>query len=82
MSEAKEGLFYRRGDGTVVPLLGATYVIVLDANGKPCSLQLFVEGRIDESYNTAPETLPLFLAAISQGFEPPRGLMHRGKLAR
>lgn len=85
MSDLQPGLFYRRTDGVEVAHSdeGDTqWLVTFKPDGQVMLVQ-YESGRIDASY--APmdvATATVALAAISQGFEPPRGLRHQEKPVR
>lgn len=76
------GVFYRRSDGVEFPFSNPCYVIGLDENGMPTRLAFYKDGFQNESYILEDHNRAVYLAAVSQGFEPPRGLLRRDRPAR
>ncbi len=80
--EKLSGVFYRRKDGVEFPFSNPCYVIELDEKGMPTRLAFYKDGFQNESYILADHNRSVYLAAVSQGFEPPRGLLRRDRPAR
>jgi hypothetical protein len=76
------GVFYRRRDGVQFPFSNPCYVVELDEAGLPSGLSFYKDGFQNEVYALTDKNRAVYLAAVSQGFEPPRGLIHRDKPAR
>ena len=76
------GVFYRRKDGVEFPFSNPCYVIELDEKGMPIGLSLYKDGFPNEVYGLNNQNRAVYLAAVSQGFEPPRGLLRRDRPAR
>lgn len=80
--EKLSGVFYRRKDGVEFQFSNPCYVIELDKNGMPTRLAFYKDGFKNESYILEDHNRAVYLAAVSQGFEPPRGLLRRDRPAR
>lgn len=80
MSELKAGLFYRRKDGVEIDLAATSreqWVVLINEKGD-FFLQRYFGGLIDETHRPMQaDEATVALAAIGQGFEPPRGLRRR-----
>jgi hypothetical protein len=76
----KSGLFYRRPDGKEVPFDGRVWIFEQQPNGEPLGLCRIDAGKIQEAYHVPTQgRAAVYLAAIAQGLEPPRGLKRQDK---
>lgn len=72
-----EMLLYDKGNDGQVKYDGKeVWVLDLSKDGQPILFR-FVNGKADESYSPGSDRLPIYLAAIAGGYEPPRSLVSR-----
>lgn len=72
-------LCYKKDDGEIIEYKNQdTFIITIDGN--IFGLKRFVKGKLNESYApVSKEKAAIYLAAIIQGYEPPRSLVHRDR---
>jgi hypothetical protein len=83
LPESVPGVFIRRKDGEFVEVTGKVWMFLQLEDGNPLGLMRYDDGYIQESYHVPDKArASVYLAAIAQGFEPPRGLKHQDKPVR
>jgi hypothetical protein len=83
LPESGLGVFIRRKDGVFVEVTGKVWMFEQLEDGNPLGLMRYDNGQLQESYHVPDKArASVYLAAIAQGFEPPRGLKHQDKPVR
>jgi hypothetical protein len=80
LPDSRPGVFIRRKDGIFVEVTGKVWMFEQLEDGNPLGLMRYDDGQIQESYHVPDKArASVYLAAIAQGFEPPRGLKNQDK---